>query len=67
MRLVRGILDELGADHPLHEVKTGVAVFLLFGMMNWMYTWYDEERDGDATQLAEAVRTIFLRGLLRQS
>ncbi len=66
VRLLRGILDELGVDHPLHEIKTGVAVFLLFGMMNWMYTWYDEERDGSAADLADAVRLIFLRGLLRR-
>ncbi|MDH3591335.1 MAG: TetR/AcrR family transcriptional regulator [Planctomycetota bacterium] len=66
VRLVRGILDELGADHPLHEVRTGVAVFLLFGMMNWMYTWYDAERDGTAEDLAQAVKTIFLRGLLKR-
>ena len=65
VRLVRGILDELGAGHALAEVPTGVAVFLLFGMMNWMYTWYDATRDGSAEDLAKAVKEIFLRGLLR--
>jgi AcrR family transcriptional regulator len=64
VRLVRGILDEIGAQHPLRDVPTSVAVFFLFGMMNWVYTWYDEKRDGTAADLARAVRTIFLRGIL---
>ena len=65
VRLVRGILDELAALEPIREVRTPVAAFLLFGMMNWMYTWYDEKRDGSAKDLAKAVKQIFLRGLLK--
>lgn len=65
VRLVRGILDEMAALHPVREVPTPVAAFLLFGMMNWMYTWYDPERDGSAKDLAQAVREIFLHGLLK--
>ena len=65
VRLVRGILDELGGERPLKPgISTAVAAFLLFGMMNWMYTWYDPERDGTADDLAKAVKEIFLGGLL---
>jgi len=66
VRLVRGILDDLGAGHALRDVPIAVAVFLLFGMMNWMYTWYDAERDGTSQDLARYVREIFLHGLLRE-
>ena len=64
VRLVRGILEELGAEKALREVPSAIAVFILFGMMNWMYTWYDPERDGSAADVARIVKTIFLRGLL---
>ena len=64
MRLARGILDELGKEHVLRDVPTSVAVFVLFGMMNWMYTWYDPERDGSAADLGRAVKDIFLHGLI---
>jgi len=64
VRLVRGILDELGRDHALRDVPSSVAVFVLFGMMNWMYTWYDPARDGSATDLGRAVTDIFLHGLI---
>jgi len=62
VRLVRGILEEMDEQRPL-RVPAAVAVFLLFGMMNWMYTWYDPARDGSATDIAQAVREIFLHGL----
>ena len=64
VRLVRGILDELGKEHVLRDVPSSVAVFVLFGMMNWMYTWYDPERDGSAADLGRAVKDIFLHGLI---
>lgn len=57
VRLVRGILEEMGIDEP------GVATFILFGMMNWMYTWYDPARDGGVSSIAAAVKRIFLRGV----
>jgi hypothetical protein len=35
----------------------------LFGMMNWIYTWYKARLDGDATELATEMGNIFLNGL----
>jgi TetR/AcrR family transcriptional regulator, cholesterol catabolism regulator len=60
VRLVRGIVEEL---KPRAEVPAGVGAFLLFGMMNWVYTWYDEKRDGSPAAIARAVQEIFLKGL----
>lgn len=65
VRLVRGIVEELGAKRGLRDIRAGVAVFLLFGMMNWMYTWYDSKRDGSAGDVARAVQEIFLNGALK--
>jgi AcrR family transcriptional regulator len=38
------------------------AALSLFGMMNWIYTWY-RPRDGQAGQLAQEMGDIFLHGL----
>jgi len=62
VRLVRGIVDEMKGRA---EVPPGVAAFLLFGMMNWVYTWYDEKRDGTPADIARAVQEIFLKGIVR--
>ena len=59
VRLVRGILDEIGVE----TATTPVATFLLFGMMNWLYTWYDPGRDGSPHDIAAAVKRIFLEGI----
>jgi len=66
VRLMKGILEEIGTSHPLNDVPLPVATFVLFGMMNWMYTWYDAERDGSATEIARTVEEIFLHGFVRE-
>jgi hypothetical protein len=38
------------------------AALSLFGMMNWIYTWY-RPRDGGAEELAREMGDIFLWGL----
>jgi AcrR family transcriptional regulator len=63
VRLVRGIVEEIGRTQPLKPIPPGVAVFILFGMMNWMYTWYDAQRDGSAADIARHIREIFLSGI----
>jgi hypothetical protein len=35
----------------------------LFGMMNWIYTWYNPRVDADAEQLSRGMGDIFLRGI----
>jgi len=65
VRLVKGILDEIAAQKGLTpEAPTETAVFLLFGMMNWMYTWYDRDRDGEPHVIAKQISRIFLNGVL---
>ena len=41
-----------------------IAALSLFGMMNWIYTWYDPRLDGDAAALAGQMSGIFLHGVL---
>jgi hypothetical protein len=35
----------------------------LFGMMNWLYTWYKPRVDSDPEVLAREISDIFLRGV----
>ncbi len=44
------------------QFNTRIAVLGLFGMMNWLYTWYNSKVDGDASTLARADRRhVFCR------
>jgi len=45
------------------EFNSRVAVLSLFGMMNWIYTWYNPRVDADAKALAREMGDIFLRGI----
>jgi len=44
------------------EFSSRTAALSLFGMMNWIYTWY-RPRDGGAEELAREMGNIFLHGL----
>ncbi len=41
-----------------------VATYALFGMMNWIYTWYDPKGEIEPDQLAEQFSEVFLHGIL---
>ena len=45
------------------EFNSRIAVLSLFGMMNWIYTWYNPRVDADAEHLAQEMGDIFLRGV----
>ena len=57
------LLNQLKRERGL-EFTSRIAVLSLFGMMNWIYTWYNPRADGRANLLArERSGNIFLRGL----
>lgn len=45
------------------EFSSRTAALSLFGMMNWIYTWYKPRADGNAEELARQMGDIFLRGV----
>jgi TetR/AcrR family transcriptional regulator, cholesterol catabolism regulator len=45
------------------EFSSRVAVMSLFGMMNWIYTWYNPRVDADAHELARQMGDIFMKGI----
>jgi len=65
-RICIGLLDVLKQAKRL-SFSSRMAVVSLFGMMNWLYTWYNPRVDADATQLAREMGDIFLRGICASS
>jgi len=61
-RICLDVLEDFKRVNQLH-FSTRVAVLSLFGMMNWIYTWYNPRIDGDAAKLAGEMGDIFLRGI----
>ena len=61
-RCCADLVDALKAAKGL-EFNSRVAVLSLFGMMNWIYTWYNANVDGDAAVVAREIGDVFLRGI----
>lgn len=59
-RICTSILEAL--QPPEGGIDLRVATFSLFGMMNWIYTWYRHDRDIPVDALADDMSRIFLRG-----
>ncbi|HTV64319.1 MAG TPA: TetR/AcrR family transcriptional regulator [Bryocella sp.] len=63
-RICFGLVQELMEAQPAKDaVSTRTAVMGLFGMMNWLYTWYNPKVDPGADVLAREFSEIFLRGI----
>jgi AcrR family transcriptional regulator len=62
VRTCAGLMDELQRARGL-EFSSRTAALSLFGMMNWIYTWYKPRVDGDAEGLAREMGDIFLHGV----
>ncbi len=59
--LLEGLLREAAPDEA--PVDRSAAAYVLFGMMNWMYNWYDPAGQIDPRRLAELIARIFIGGL----
>jgi AcrR family transcriptional regulator len=65
-RICLGLMDALKRQRSLDFVAR-TAVMSLFGMMNWIYTWYNPRVDGAAEVLARRMGDIFLGGVISGS
>src|SRR6266540_6214814 len=45
-------------------VDRSAAAYVLFGMMNWIYNWYDPAGEIDPGRLADLIARIFLGGFV---
>lgn len=62
-KLARKILHEVqDASENTQPVDLTVATYALFGMMNWIYNWYDPEGKLKVHDLAQQLTQLFLGG-----
>jgi AcrR family transcriptional regulator len=67
-KLARRILRELQEEQAANtRVDLTVATYALFGMMNWIYNWYDPRGKLSVAQLVDNITRLFLRGFLSES
>jgi AcrR family transcriptional regulator len=64
-KLVRRILSEVQqANGTQQKIDLTVATYALFGMMNWIYNWYDPAGALSVNGLVDNITRLFLSGFL---
>ncbi|MBW1705727.1 MAG: TetR family transcriptional regulator [Deltaproteobacteria bacterium] len=64
LRIVVNAISEYkwGKDGIKREEVTALA-FLLFGMCNWCYNWYDPKGPIDVNAISRIIWTVFMKGI----
>jgi AcrR family transcriptional regulator len=60
--LLESVLKDAAPEVP--AVDRSAATYILFGMMNWIYNWYNPAREIDPARLADLMASIFLGGFV---
>jgi len=60
--LLETLLKDVAPDE--RAVDRSAAAYVLFGMMNWIYNWYDPAGQIDPRRLADLIAGIFLGGFV---
>ena len=58
--LLEGLLKDAAPEEPAME--RSAAAYILFGMMNWIYNWYDPAGEIDPERLAGLIARVFVGG-----
>ena len=61
-RYFHSLVELLAELEPRERPRARMAAGALFGMLNWVPTWYREESDGDVETLAARLTDLFLVG-----
>jgi len=67
VKVIMDLIAELPRQNRGKAIDLRVATFALFGMMNWIYTWYQPKRDLPFPQLIEKMLRIYFFGLVAAS
>jgi AcrR family transcriptional regulator len=54
-------------ERAIKPIDLTVATYALFGMMNWIYNWYDPRGKLSVSQLVDNITRLFLTGFLSQA
>ena len=65
VKVIMDLIGELQKENGSQGIDLRVATFALFGMMNWIYTWYQPKRDLPVPQLIEQMMRVYFFGLLQ--
>lgn len=65
VKVVMDLLGELQEKSAGQAIDLRLATFTLFGMMNWIYTWYQPKRDLPIPHLIDQMLRIYFFGLLK--
>jgi hypothetical protein len=63
VKILMDLIEELQKREGGKGLDHRVAAFSLFGMMNWIYTWYNPKRDAPLPELIEQMLRIYFFGL----
>ena len=64
-KLARRILRDIQESQTAKSrIDLTVATYALFGMMNWIYNWYDPSGKLSVNQLVDNITNLFLHGFL---
>jgi TetR/AcrR family transcriptional regulator, cholesterol catabolism regulator len=61
--VANAITDLLGGRAEIDKPHITSLTFLLFGMCNWIYSWYDPKGHISSKGLSEMIWTVFLKGV----
>lgn len=56
-----------GSERGLTKAQITVLTFLLLGMCNWIYSWYDPKGAVTSRELSEKIFSVFLDGIRQYS
>jgi hypothetical protein len=66
-KLARKILKDIQQGQVRKsQVDLTVATYALFGMMNWIYNWYDPRGKLKVSELVDNVTRLFLHGFVAE-
>lgn len=65
VKILMDLVEELQQEEKVEKLDVRVAALSLFGMMNWIYTWYNPDRDLPLAALIEQMLRIYFFGVLR--
>jgi AcrR family transcriptional regulator len=57
------IVEEIKNKRKGCVLKSSMATLNLFGMLNWIYMWFDPKKDKSPRALAEEIYNLFLNGI----
>jgi AcrR family transcriptional regulator len=65
--LALGVVREVKAKHKDAALQVPLATLNLMGMLNWIYMWYETEKNKSYRVLSKEIYNLFLNGLKSKS